>query len=95
MANAALAGLSLDRSDREPMHRQLAGALKRLILAQTLPSGSRLPASRSFAEELGVSRATVVAAVDCGLASTHAASFVIRRASACTPFGIVAENNSV
>jgi GntR family transcriptional regulator / MocR family aminotransferase len=64
LADAALAGLSLDRSDREPMHGQLAAALKRLILAQTLTSGSRLPASRSFAEELGVSRATVVAAVE-------------------------------
>ena len=64
LADAALAGLSVDRADREPMHRQLAGALKRLILAQTLASGSRLPASRSFAEELGVSRATVVAAIE-------------------------------
>src|SRR6476646_10121274 len=30
---AALAGLSLDRADREPLHRQLASELKRLILA--------------------------------------------------------------
>lgn len=61
---AALAGISLDRADREPLHRQLAGELKRLILAQTIAPGARLPSSRVYAEELGVSRATVVAAVD-------------------------------
>jgi GntR family transcriptional regulator / MocR family aminotransferase len=61
---AALAGISLDRADREPLHRQLAGELKRLILAQTIAPGARLPSSRIYAEELGVSRATVVAAID-------------------------------
>ena len=61
---AALAGLSLDRADREPLHRQLASELKRLILAQTIASGARLPSSRIYAEELGVSRATVVAAIE-------------------------------
>jgi len=61
---AALAGISLDRADREPLHRQLASELKRLILAQTIAPGARLPSSRIYAEELGVSRATVVAAVD-------------------------------
>ena len=61
---AALAGLSLDRADREPLHRQLASELKRLILGQTIASGARLPSSRVYAEELGVSRATVVAAIE-------------------------------
>lgn len=61
---AALASISLDRADREPLHRQLAAELKRLILAQTIAPGARLPSSRIYAEELGVSRATVVAAVD-------------------------------
>jgi GntR family transcriptional regulator/MocR family aminotransferase len=61
---AALAGISLDRADREPLHRQLAGELKRLILAQAIAPGARLPSSRLYSEELGVSRATVVAAVD-------------------------------
>ena len=46
------------------MHRQLASELKRLILAQTIAPGARLPSSRVYAEELGVSRATIVAAVD-------------------------------
>jgi hypothetical protein len=41
--------------DREPLHRQLASELKRLILAQTIASGARLPSSRVYAEELGVS----------------------------------------
>ncbi len=61
---AALAGISLDRADREPLHRQLASELKRLILAQAIAPGARLPSSRVYAEELGVSRATIVAAVD-------------------------------
>lgn len=61
---AALAGVSLERADREPLHRQLAGELKRLILTQAIAPGARLPSSRLYAEELGVSRATVVAAVD-------------------------------
>ncbi|QIG50044.1 PLP-dependent aminotransferase family protein [Nordella sp. HKS 07] len=61
---AALASISLDRADREPLHRQLAAELKRLILAQTIAPGARLPSSRIYAEELGVSRATVVAAID-------------------------------
>src|SRR5262245_7747907 len=61
---AALAGISLDRFDREPLHRQLAQELKRLILAQAIAPGARLPSSRLYAEELGVSRATVVAAVE-------------------------------
>src|SRR5512132_4107826 len=47
---AALAGLSLDRADREPLHRQLASELKRLILAQTIASGARLPSSEGYAE---------------------------------------------
>src|SRR5437868_10848788 len=64
LAESALAGISLDRADREPLHRQLASELKRLILAQTIAPGARLPSSRIYAEELGVSRATVVAAVD-------------------------------
>lgn len=61
---AALASISLDRADREPLHRQLASELKRLILAQAIAPGARLPSSRIYAEELGVSRATVVAAID-------------------------------
>ena len=69
---AALAGLSLDRADREPLHRQLASELKRLILAQTIASGARLPSSRVYAEELGVSRATVVAAIEEVIAEGYA-----------------------
>ena len=63
-AEASLASISLDRADREPLHRQLALELKRLILSQAIAPGARLPSSRLYAEELGVSRATVVAAVD-------------------------------
>ena len=61
---AALAALSLNRGAGEPLYGQLASELKRLILARVLPPGGKLPGSRSFAEELGVSRATIVQAFD-------------------------------
>jgi GntR family transcriptional regulator/MocR family aminotransferase len=63
-SSAALAALSLNRGTGEPLYGQLASELKRLILARVLPPGSKLPGSRSFAEELGVSRATIVQAFD-------------------------------
>lgn len=62
-SDAALAALTLARGDGTPLHVQLATELKRLILQRVLPPGSRLPASRGLAEELGVSRITVVKAV--------------------------------
>lgn len=62
--SASIAGLSLDPAGAKPLRDQLANALKRFILERRLPPGSRLPASRGFAEELGVSRATIMAAFD-------------------------------
>lgn len=45
-----------------PLYRQLADTLRRLIGSGRLPPGMRLPAERRLAEELNVSRGTVVAA---------------------------------
>lgn len=63
-SDAAVLDLSLDRAAREPLQAQLTEALRRLILARRIAPGARLPSSRALAEELGVSRVTVVAAID-------------------------------
>ena len=61
---ASLLALALERDAPEPLHRQLYGQLRELILTGRLPSGARLPASRSLAEELACSRNTITAAFD-------------------------------
>jgi GntR family transcriptional regulator/MocR family aminotransferase len=63
-SDAAVLDLALDRAGREPLHAQLAEALRRFILARRIAPGARLPASRVLAQELGISRVTVVAAFD-------------------------------
>jgi GntR family transcriptional regulator / MocR family aminotransferase len=47
-----------------PRYAQLIRALKAAILESRLSAGSRVPASRSLANELGISRNTVMAAYD-------------------------------
>jgi GntR family transcriptional regulator/MocR family aminotransferase len=63
-ADAAVAALSLDRRGGAALHVQLSSQLRQMILSARMPPGARLPSSRSLAEELGVSRATVVLAYD-------------------------------
>src|SRR2546426_6196651 len=47
-----------------PTYRRLALAIRARVEAGALPAGTRLPAERSLAGALGVSRTTVVAAYD-------------------------------
>ena len=54
----------LHRSAPTPLYRQLYNSLRRAILSHQLLPGMRLPASRSLARELEVSRNTVVEAFD-------------------------------
>lgn len=54
-----LAGFSLNIRSATPLYRQLYERLRQAILEGRLRSGSRIPASRLFAEQLGVSRNTV------------------------------------
>jgi len=61
---AALPGLTLDRSSTLPLHAQLAQALRSAILTGQTPPGTRLPATRSLATELGLGRNTVADAYD-------------------------------
>ena len=62
--DAALFGLSLDRTSAKPLHLQLVEALRATILSINHASGLRLPSGRLLAQELSVSRITVTTAFD-------------------------------
>lgn len=59
-----LAGIRFDPSSKVPLHRQIYGALREVILERRVRGGMRLPSSRALAAELGVSRTTVLIAFD-------------------------------
>ncbi len=59
MENAWL-DINLERESEEPLYQQLARQLRRQIDSGVLPAGTRLPASRAFAQRLGLSRISVV-----------------------------------
>lgn len=56
--------LVIDSSLSEPLHQQVYRQLRQAILSGRLPSGQRLPASRSLAKSLGLSRTTVTQGYD-------------------------------
>lgn len=47
-----------------PMHRQIYERMRQAILSGELPAKSRIPSSRALAQQLGISRMTVVNAYD-------------------------------
>src|SRR5690606_27263685 len=55
-------GPALDPRAGRPLHQQLYDRLRTAVLQGTLPAGARLPSTRLLAEELGLSRTTVLAA---------------------------------
>lgn len=59
-----LNAVDLDRTASTPLYRQLYSSLRRAILSHQLLPGMRLPASRTLADELDVSRNTVLEAFD-------------------------------
>jgi GntR family transcriptional regulator/MocR family aminotransferase len=59
-----MTGIDLDRSSPVPLSRQLYDRLRATILSGQLGSGFRLPATRTLAAELGISRNTVLLAYD-------------------------------
>lgn len=56
--------LTLDPGAASPLYRQLADALRRAILEGRVAPGARLPSTRSLADDLAVSRSTVVTAFE-------------------------------
>jgi GntR family transcriptional regulator/MocR family aminotransferase len=57
---ALLQSIRLDRASPQGLSSQICAGLRTLILEGVLRPGERLPASRIFARELGVARATIV-----------------------------------
>ncbi len=71
-----MAGLliRIDARAREGLQQQVYGAVRRAILEGTLAPGTRLPSSRTLAQDLGVSRTTTVLAFDQLLAEGYLAA---------------------
>lgn len=61
---APLLMIAVDRAAQTPMHRQVFDQIRDAILGGRLAPGRRLPSSRALADEIGVSRNTVLAAYD-------------------------------
>ena len=64
MSNPPFIGLPIDPSAAPALFEQIYETLRQRIVSGHIEAGSRLPPSRSFAEELGVSRTTIVTAYD-------------------------------
>ncbi len=56
----SLVSLEIDKGSKEPIHRQIADRLREAIQNGRMPAGTKLPSTRVFADELGVSRNTVM-----------------------------------
>ena len=61
---ALLLSISIDPDSRRPVSIQLYVALRDLILSGGFSAGDRLPASRTLARDLTLSRTTVIEAFD-------------------------------
>ena len=59
----SLSGIVLYRDENMPLYQQLYDEIRTMILNGVLPSGSRLPPTRTLCEELNLSRSTVVEAM--------------------------------
>ena len=59
-------------------YRSVYEGIRKAILSRRMSAGIRLPSSRALAEELGVSRNTVVAAFDQLLAEGYVTAFASR-----------------
>lgn len=56
--------VTLDSQSATPLQRQLYEEIRRAILSGRLPPGTRVPSTRTLAQSLGISRATVTASYD-------------------------------
>jgi len=71
VSNAPLLSLAVDKTAAEPAYRQVYEQVRRAILEGRVAPGTRLPATRSLARELVVSRNTVLNAYDMLLAEGY------------------------
>ena len=63
-ANLGLLGFGLDKSSDRPIYRQLFDGLRYLILEGRIAPGARMPPTRALAEDLRISRNTVMTAYE-------------------------------
>ncbi len=63
-AGAVLSSIKIDKTAEKKISIQLYMALRDLLLTGALTPGDRLPATRTLAPEIGVSRTTVIDAID-------------------------------
>jgi GntR family transcriptional regulator/MocR family aminotransferase len=61
---ALLLGIRIDRTSSRPIATQLYAAMRELMLSGAIATGIRLPATRTLAKDLAVSRTTVVDAFE-------------------------------
>ena len=64
VADALTPHLALQREGGEAMHRQLYSTFRSAILDGVFAPGTRLPSTRALADDLGVSRTTVLQAFE-------------------------------
>lgn len=60
----SLVSLEIDKRSKVPIHRQISDRLREAIQNGRMPAGTKLPSTRVFADELGVSRNTVMQVFD-------------------------------
>jgi GntR family transcriptional regulator / MocR family aminotransferase len=72
--------LPLDRSSREPLHRQLERALRAAVRDERLSPAGTLPSTRALAAQLGLSRGIVVEAYE----QLVAEGYLVSRAGGAT-----------
>lgn len=64
LSSTSTLDLGIDRADRESIQEQIARQIRELVLQGRLRPQAKLPSSRVLSEELGIARATVVAAFE-------------------------------
>lgn len=64
MASTSWLAFSIDRKSKKPIFEQICQAIREQAVTGEIVEGTRLPPTRSFATELGVSRSTVVTAYE-------------------------------
>ncbi|WP_247744081.1 winged helix-turn-helix domain-containing protein [Ruegeria sp. R14_0] len=64
MKETSWLAFSIDRSAKTPVFEKICAAIRERAVSGDLPQGTKLPPTRVFATELGVSRSTIVTAYE-------------------------------